>query len=213
MSRFIKAIMIGVLFLTMQAVVFADSANVSLNDMLKNIHSMRADFTQQIVDNKGQTIHKVRGKMALKRPGKFRWETTYPNKQLVVASATRLWIYDADLEQVTIRALAKQTGETPALLLSDANPVLEADFKVTSQKSSDADSHWYMLTPKDPSSMFESIRLGFKGNQLQEMQLKDHLGHDTIIQFKNIQSNIPLADASFNFTPPKHVDIIDETKK
>ncbi len=212
MQRLIKIVLLIVISLVCVD-VFAQSANDTLNQLLKNIRSMQADFTQVIVDNKGKQVQKSHGNMALKRPGKFRWQTLTPNKQLVVASGNRLWIYDVDLEQVVVRALAKQTGETPALLLSDANPALETDYHVKLEKASAAEQQRYVLTPIDQGSMFESIQMVFKGSILQEMELRDHLGHNTIIQFKNIKFNTPIADAYFYFSPPKNVDIIDETKQ
>lgn len=213
MLRITKIIFFGLMILGLHTSAFADSANDALNHLLKNIRSMRADFSQSIIDNKGKDIHHSQGNMGLKRPGKFRWETTSPNKQTIVATGSKLWIYDADLEQVIVRGLAKQTGETPALLLSDANPALETDFKVKLEKSSAPDMQWYLLTPISPGGMLESIRMGFKGDELQQMQLRDHLGHNTVIKFKNIKLNTPVADAYFYFAPPKNVDIIDETKQ
>lgn len=188
----------------------ADPAADALNQLLKNIHSMKADFTQTMTDNKGKLIQKSQGNMGLQRPGKFRWETTSPMKQLVVATGTRLWIYDPDLEQVVVKVLSKQAGQTPALLLSDANPALETDFTVKSTLK--ADKQWFTLLPKDESSLFTSIRMGFVGEQLAEMQLKDHLDHTTVIQFQHIKFNQPLPAALFYFAPPKNVDVIDETK-
>jgi outer membrane lipoprotein carrier protein len=196
----------------MPTIVMAQSANDNLNQALKNIHSMRADFTQKIVDHKGKEIHKSYGSMAIKRPGKFRWETTSPNKQLVIASGKRLWIYDADFEQVVIRALAKQTGETPALLLSDVNPNFETDYHIKLEKTSSKESQHYLLTPIDPNSMFQAIRMVFQQNALEEMELQDHLGHNTLIKFSHIKLNVSIADGYFHFSPPKNVDIIDETR-
>jgi outer membrane lipoprotein carrier protein len=213
MARLVKFAFLGVLLFFLQTTVFAQSANTMLNDLLKNIRSMQADFTQVIKDNKGKVIQKSKGVMALQRPGKFRWETKTPNTQLVVASETRLWIYDPGLEQVVVRALAKQTGQTPALLLSDANPVLETDFNVKSEKDSASSLQWFVLIPKDRGSMFTSIRMGFAGQELHEMQLRDHLDHVTTIQFSHIKFNNPLPTALFHFAPPKNVDVIDETKQ
>jgi outer membrane lipoprotein carrier protein len=201
------------LLFAFQLACYAETPTDTLNQRLKNIKSMQANFTQSVVDNHGKIIQKSRGKMALQRPGQFRWETISPNKQLIVANGTRLWIYDPDLEQVVIRALAKQAGETPALLLSDTHLSLDKDFIVKQVKGTESVSSWFLLLPKDKSSVMASIRMGFKGDSISEMQLQDHLGHTTAIQFQNIKSNSPLSASLFNFTPPKHVDVIDETKQ
>lgn len=197
----------------MISVTYASPANDSLNQRLTNIRSMKADFTQTLKDNHGKTIQTSRGWMALQRPGEFRWQTLTPNKQLVVANGSRLWIYDPDLEQVIVRALSKQAGETPALLLSDANPSLEKDFAVSADNTASSGMQSYVLSPKDRGSMFTSIRMEFTGNELHEMQLRDHLDHITTIEFKNVKTNTKLPNAMFYFAPPKNVDIIDETKQ
>lgn len=210
-SNMLRRILLGFMLLAIQSLVFANSSYDSLNQLLKSIQNMKANFSQTIVDQKGSEIQKSYGKMALQRPGKFRWQTISPNAQLVIATNTRLWIYDPDLEQVVIRSLSGQTGQTPALLLSDANPVLDSDFQVKQEKTT-SDLQWYVLTPKDRGSMFTSIRMGFSGNELHNMQLRDHLDHTTTIVFTHIQLNASLPASLFKFTPPKHVDIIDETK-
>lgn len=213
MSRILKVLIATVIIFLFQTTTYADPANDSLNQQLKNIRSMKSDFSQTIIDKKGKLIQKSHGRMALQRPGKFRWETTAPTRQLVVATGSKLSIYDPDLEQVVIRGLSKQAGQTPALMLSDANPILETDFNVKTATVPGSNLQWYVLSPKDRSSMFASIRMGFQGGQLREMQLRDHLEHTTTIQFTNSKYNGTLPSALFNFAPPKNVDVIDETKK
>ena len=213
MDNFVKKILIVVLIFFVQSMAYANSSATDLDQLLKNIRSMTADFNQTITDNTGKVIQKSRGNMALQQPGKFRWKTVSPNGQLVIATGQRLSIYDPDLEQVVIRGLSKQAGQTPALLLSDANPSLEKDFTVKTSPAGSSKLQWYVLTPKDKSSMFALIRMGFVGSQLSEMQLKDHLEHTTTIQFTNVKVNTKLAMALFYFAPPKNVDVIDETKR
>lgn len=210
LKKFLYAIFLSLVMLSLS---YAETPTEKLNLLLKNLRSMKADFTQTLIDNKGKQIHNAKGTMALQRPGQFRWQTQKPSKQVVIANGNRLWIYDPELEQVIIRGLAKQTGETPALLLSDANPGLETDFHVKIEKKASSNVEWFVLTPKDRGSMFASIRMGFVGQELHEMQLKDHLDHTTIILFTRVQANVTLPSSLFSFKPPKNVDIIDETKQ
>ncbi len=190
----------------------AASTASDLASLLNAVKSMSANFTQTIYDNHGKAIQRSYGKMAMQRPGKFRWEVSKPIPQLVIANGTRLWIYDPDLQQVTIRALKKEVGETPALLLSNVNTAVEQDFNVTEQKDAAPGWRWFSLVPKHPDNMFESVQMGFQGNQIAEMQLKDNLGHTTRIQYQNPQFNTNLSASMFNFTPPKNVDVIDESE-
>lgn len=189
----------------------AESASTALSQLLKNMHSLQADFTQTIIEQNGKTSHKSKGHMMLQRPNQFRWDVLQPNRQLIVTNGKRLWIYEPELEQVTIRALAKAAGDTPAMLLSDENLSLAKEFFVQAAPSASLD--WFVLTPKDKSSMIASLKLGFDDNQIHEMQLQDHLGHTTRIQFSRVQLNFPIAASFFTFMPPAQVDVIDETKR
>lgn len=174
---------------------------------------MKANITQSVYDNRGKVVQQSFGKMALQRPGKFRWEVTKPIPQIVIANGTRLWVYDPDLEQVSIRALQGAAGDTPALLLSREKNSLEEDFKITTILKGGASWKWFSLVPKNQDNMFAAVQLGFMNNQFSEMRLQDHLGHETRIQFKDIQMNINLPASLFNFKPPRGVDVIDETRK
>ena len=189
--------------------VYADPA-ADLANLLNTAHSMKANFIQTTYNNHGKVTQKASGNMALQRPGKFRWNVIKPMPQLIIANKIKLWIYDADLQQVTIRRLDQSTSDAPALLLSDDQTSLSRHFTVkTLQKNS---GRWFMLTPKK-KEVFESIQLGFKNNQINEMQLQDNLGSRTVIQFSAVQNNISTPAALFIFQPSKKVDIIDETRK
>ena len=201
------------LWLTCCSIAHAQTPAEELSTLLNSIHTMRATITQTVYDNHGKAIQQSFGRMALQRPGKFRWEITKPIPQIVIANGSRLWIYDPDLEQVTIRGLQRAAGDTPALLLSHNDNNIEKDFTVKSVPKSSPDSRWFMLVPKDNDNMFASVQMGFLKNEINEMRLQDHLGHITRIQFKNAQMNASLAPSLFNFKPPANVDVIDETRK
>lgn len=192
---------------------YASTVSSDLAGMLNSVHTMRANFTQTVYDNRDKPVLKSVGKMAMERPGKFRWDVTKPIPQLVIANDTRLWIYDADLEQVTIRSIKYAAGEAPALLLSHVNTDIEKDFSVKAQTKKTPGWSWFTLVPKKPDSMFASIQMGFTKNEIHEMRLEDHLGHNTVIQFNNIETNVSLSSSLFAFKAKKNVDVIDETHK
>jgi outer membrane lipoprotein carrier protein len=199
--------------LMMVTTVYADSSVTDLSNTLNAIKTMRANFAQTIYDNRGKAIQHSYGRMALQRPGKFRWDVTKPIPQLIIANTERLWIYDPDLKQVTIRSLKGATGETPALLLSHVNASIEKDFSVQSLPNKKAGLNWFSLKPKRSDDMFSYIEMGFLNKQIHEMRLKDNLGHTTDIQFKNIETNMSLSASLFTFKPSAKVDVIDETRK
>lgn len=205
-------IRIVILFFIFFNAAYADTAaSDALSQLLKNIQTMQASFNQSIVDKKAKQIQHSSGLMSIQRPGKFRWEVKKPVAQIIVTNGSKVWIYDPDLEQVTIRALSKEVGQSPAMLLSNTNIALEKDYVVA--KEADASSlNWFSLTPKNKNSVFAMIRLGFNSGQIREMVLQDQLGHTTSIEFFNIKLNPSLASSLFAFQIPRHVDVIDETR-
>ncbi|EKD54772.1 MAG: hypothetical protein ACD_60C00045G0011 [uncultured bacterium] len=194
------------------ALAHASVASDELLKLLDNTHSMQAGFIQKVSDTKGRVINQTEGQMAMQRPGKFRWDTKKPTAQLIVTDGKRLWIYDPDLEQVTIRFLETAAGETPALLLSNTNTTLEKDFRIE-EISNHSTTRWFLLRPHDQGSVFALIKLGFVNNQIKEMQLQDRLGHMTAIQFNRVSTNQNVSPALFAFKIPAHVDVIDETRR
>ncbi len=192
--------------------VYANPATIQLTELLSAIQTLQADFTQTISNPQSKkTIQQSSGHVILQQPGKFRWEVKKPVAQLIVANGKHLWIYDPDLEQVTIRSLNKEIGETPAFLLSNPRIALEKNFHVQAIKNT-ASLHWFLLIPKNRNTLVAFIKIGFLKNQIREMDLQDHLGHNTVIEFYNITLNHPLVSSLFNFKPPRHIDIIDETR-
>lgn len=196
----------------LQTTTFANTTDAdALSQLLKNIQTMQASFKQSIMDKKAKQLQQSSGVMSLQRPGKFRWEVKKPVAQIIVTNGAKVWIYDPDLEQVTIRALTKEVGQSPAMLLSNTNLALENDYAVTKEENKSS-LDWFSLIPKSKNSVFAMIRLGFNNNQIREMVLQDQLGHTTSIEFYNIQLNPTLSSALFAFKIPRHVDVIDETR-
>lgn len=187
-------------------------AENDLNARFNAVQSMQAQFIQTVFDNHGKAVQRSYGKMAFSKPGNFRWQVTKPIPQVIIANRTRLWIYDPDLEQVTVRALSPSVGEAPALLLSHEDASINADFIVKSLPDKGG-LGWFRLIPKQADNMFAAVEMGFnRDSQITEMRLTDHLGHTTLIEFQHIQTNIPIPSSQFNFHPPANVDVIDETK-
>lgn len=206
-----KKLLLLMLVLSPITSAFATPAT-DLTALLNSVKTMQAAFTQTIYDNRGKSIQTSYGIMALDRPGKFRWEVKKPIPQLIVANDKRLWIYDPDLEQVTIKQLNQAAGDTPALLLSHVGGLLETDYTVTKSDQKPIALNWFMLKPKSKDNMFAAIQMGFKGREINEMRLEDHLGHITAIEFKDAKTNGTLPTKLFTFKAPKGVDVIDETR-
>jgi outer membrane lipoprotein carrier protein len=179
-----------------------------LHDFLEHVQSMRASFRQEIVNGNQEVIEEARGRMVLKRPGRFRWDYEQPYKRVVVADGERLWLYEADLEQVTVRPLAAGLGETPAALLTGARDVLDR-FEYVSSSMADHVT-WVRLKPRSADSDFESVAIGFTGEKLVQLELNDRLGQQTRLYLSDIEMNAKVADDTFRFQVPDGVDVIRE---
>jgi outer membrane lipoprotein carrier protein len=191
------------------SMLHAGAAKDSLLNFFTNVHTVNAAFTQEVLDVDRNVIQQSSGTMWLSRPGRFRWDYDKPYKQLIVADGERVWLYDVDLEQVTVRKVDNVIGNAPALLLSGNTP-LEENFGIQELPASDDGLLWVELVPKQADTGFDSMLIGFSGDILQRMELKDSLGNLTRLVFSATRRNIDIDDAQFTFTPPKGVDVIGE---
>ncbi|MBI3776483.1 MAG: outer membrane lipoprotein chaperone LolA [Gammaproteobacteria bacterium] len=182
-----------------------------LTDFFKNVQSLRADFQQIVTDPRGKTIQDAHGTFLMQRPNKFRWNYQKPYEQTIVADGVKLWVYDKDLEQVTVKKLDEALGNTPALLLSGAHPLAES-FHIAELTDRKDGLQWAALTPKSEEANFKQVRLAFGKQSLEVMELVDSFEQTTQLRFSNVQSNVKLIANEFQFTPPKGVDVVGDGK-
>lgn len=178
-----------------------------LKAFLHTSASLSADFKQVSFDKAGRPAQSSFGKFYLNRPGKFRWNYEKPFEQEIVSNGGKVWFYDADLEQVTVKKLDDSLGSTPALLLTGQIDI-EEKFKLEEQGSDDQ-MKWVKLSPKNEESGFKYILIGMNAGQLGGMELSDNFGQLTRIYFSNIQINPSLNDSLFNFKAPKGIDVFE----
>ena len=201
---------IGCLFalLVLASQVQAGIARDKLNDFYNNVESMRASFTQMTMDSRFNNSQETTGTLMMQRPGKFRWDYISPYDQSIIADGEKIWVYDKDLEQVTVNQLDAVIGNTPALLLSGGRS-LDKNFKIIELESSKG-LDWVELFPLESDTSFSSVRLAFGKTRLAVMELEDSFGQTTIIKFSNLENNPVLDSGTFQFVPPKGVDVIGE---
>lgn len=179
-----------------------------IESFLAGLEGLEAQFSQVLRDRSGQTIEEASGTLAIRRPDRFRWEYREPHPQLIVADGVRIWLYDSDLEQVTVRKLDATLSATPAMLLSGRG-TLEQNFTVT-QTASEGAIEWVRMEPKRDDTDFKWVRLGFAGRELRFMQLADKLGQTTHLELSKLERNPPLDPARFTFTVPPGADVIGD---
>lgn len=187
-------------------------AGAAGGDLLRNFvtqtTSAKARFAQMVLDRNLKQLQQATGTMQFARPGRFRWEYDKPYEQTIVGDGSRLWIYDKDLNQVTVRKLDRALGASPAALLAGSNEI-EKDYTITSTGNQEG-LDWLEAVPKARDTAFERIRLGFSGVNLQAMELRDQFGQVTVIRFADLERNPKLSPEAFRFTPPKGADVISE---
>jgi chaperone LolA len=180
----------------------------ALRAYLRDTQSGKARFAQVVVDKNLKQLSQATGTMQFQRPGRFRWEYAKPYEQSIIGDGTRVWIYDKDLNQVTMRKLDRALGSTPAALLAGNNEIEKAYMLSDIGQQEGLD--WVEAVPRSKDTTFESIRMGFGKDGLEAMELNDAFGQKTLIKFGIIERNPKLPADLFRFTPPKGADVISE---
>ena len=206
MNKLLFGFMFGLMLLLSNSAL-ADGVS-SLRDFFNNTTTMRAQFSQVVNDKQGRKIQEVDGIMQLQRPNKFRWDYKKPYEQQIVSDGKQVFLFDTELQQVTIRELSKTLGSSPAALLAGGDAV-EKSFTLKNATRKDGLT-WVLALPKDKESGFDRVLLGFKADKLRKMEMYDSFNHITHITFNNVERNPKLEDATFLFTPPEGVDVVGE---
>ena len=191
----------------------------TLDAFLKSTKSGRSDFTQVVTSpvKAGQTVARSKtstGQFSFVRPTRFRFDYIKPFPQVIVADGQTLWLYDADLEQVTARKQRQALGSTPAALVATAVDVasLQKEFNLDAQTDADG-LQWVQANPKNRESTIQSVRLGLRvaGTQvsLGKLEIVDAMGQRSVLTFERFEVNpANLSAAQFNFATPKGVSVI-----
>ena len=186
----------------------AGAARARLDAFAQNLHSLTGQFNQSLTDINGKSSKTSAGTLALEAPRQFRWDTLTPYKQTIVADGSRVWIYDPELEQVTVRVQSSEEAHSPLTVLSDVKQI-DKNFKVSEQGEHDG-LVWLRLTSTSKDPQFDYADLGFDANGLARMTFRDQLGSTTDIRFSGWQRNAPVPPSTFNFVPPKGTDVIGD---
>jgi outer membrane lipoprotein carrier protein len=198
-----------ILFASLFLIVNYPAQAKTIQDYLGHVKTLSARFEQFVFNESSGKPDKSVGRIYVASPDKFRLEYDKPYKQVYVADGKRLWSYDEDLEQVTIKKQQDMLANSPAIVLSDPANLGRA-YDVKAQGIKDR-VDWFYLKPHSTDSGFDHVRLGFAGNNLYVMELFDSFGQKTELHFKELQYNAAINATKFSFTPPKGVDVIGDT--
>lgn len=176
----------------------------ALQKFNQDSNGLSGSFTQTVTSKKKTQTSS--GTFKILRPGYFRWDYTKPYQQVIVGDSKTVWLYDPELKQVTKKSQAEALGDSPAAILSDRN-ALGSSYTLKEDGNQNG-IDWVKATPKSSNAGYQYIRLGFKNNQLNGMQLRDSFGNNTNITFASLNNNPNVSAADFKFTPPKGVDVL-----
>ncbi|ABS77024.1 outer membrane lipoprotein chaperone LolA [Coxiella burnetii] len=202
--------LLGIFLFSLSGIVSAQSdATTQLSQLLSNFRTYQAKFNQITFDGQDRVIQQSHGRVMIMRPGRFRWETDSPTKQIIITNGKTLWVYDVDLSQATQQPLAQKTNINPASLLSGSVKDLKQKFTITISPTPDAAT--FQLVPHLGKSLnFNWIRLKFSKKQLTEMTVLNNLDERSIFQFSQIKVNAPLSSTLFEFKPSRGIDVVKQ---
>lgn len=197
-----------VLFVAGVAQAEQSEAVQRLTTLLSRAETLTGRFSQLSLDGSGTQLQETAGELSLKRPGQFRWHTDAPMEQLLVSNGQKVWLYDPDLQQVTIQELDQRLTHTPALLLSGDVSTISENFEVSLKEQGEVQD--FILKPKAKDTLFDNLRLSFRKGVINDMQLIDSVGQRTNILFFGVKMNERLAADLFTFEIPKGTDVVSQ---
>jgi outer membrane lipoprotein carrier protein len=197
---------LGLVLALLAGAVHADAVD-ALREFTREARTGRAAFTQVVTSADGAKKKTSSGSFEFSRPNRFRFAYSKPYEQLIVGDGQNVWLYDVDLQQVTVRPADQALGATPASLL--AGGALEKDFELQAQPSAQG-IDWVQATPraKSEASGFQSLRVGFRGRTLAAIELLDNFGQRSLLSFADVVTNGPVPAEAFRFTPPQGVAVL-----
>ena len=204
--RLAAAVVQGAVLLGSAMSAQADALD-TLREFVRDVKSGRAAFAQTVSSADGVKKRTSTGSFEFARPNRFRFSYAKPFEQLIVSDGQKVWIYDADLNQVTVRKLTQALGATPAALLAGAS--LEKEFELVAQPSKDG-IDWVLATPRQKDGAFQSMRIGFRGKELAAVEILDSFGQRSELQFNQYAANVALPETSFRFVPPPGADVVEQ---
>lgn len=188
----------------------SDTDLVALSELLTTHKTFSAEFQQYTLSDANTQDELAAGRIWIKQPDKFRWETETPFPQLILSNGDQVWIYDEDLEQVTQRAVGAQTGLTPAVILGGDLDKLRENFDVSLIDASNQ-TYLYELAPLAQTQVdFQKLRLLFDNQSLRELLIEDSLGQRSLIMFNSVQFPELMDDSLFEFEAPEGVDLLKD---
>jgi len=198
---------LGLLMLGLSSMAGADDVSDDLRDRLARVETLSARFDQRVTDMDGFELQALEGSMTVARPGNIHWQSNPPYEQVLVADGTTLWLYDKDLEQVTVRPFMKDIANSPAMLFIGDTSNLEEQYRITRANGENGRTV-FTLVPQDSGAVYVKLMVSFDGKKPVAMEMWDSLGQITRVEFSRVRINRAVDKALFAFAIPDGVDVL-----
>lgn len=201
-----RRILVAAALLAAGSTARADGVD-ALRAFARDVQSARAQFTQVVTSPDGARKKTSSGRFEFARPDRFRFVYDKPYQQTIVADGRKVWLYDVDLNQVTVRAMSQALGATPAALLAGA--AIDQQFTLTPAPERDG-LQWARALPKAKEGTIQAVHVGLKGTTLAALEIVDSFGQRSLLTFSSVEQNLRLPDDAFRFVPPAGADVIEQ---
>ncbi|MDY0746124.1 outer membrane lipoprotein chaperone LolA [Paucibacter sp. R3-3] len=202
----LKPMLVATLLVASPFLAHADALQ-ALKGFVAEVKSGTAQFTQTVSSPDGKKKKTSSGTFDFQRPDQFRFVYTKPFQQTIVGDGQKVWIYDPDLNQASSRKMDKALGATPAALLAGTN--LDRDFTLKALPSENG-VDWVQATPKQADGGLQSLKIGFRGKELDAIDVVDGFGQRSLLQFSSVNTNVPMPADKFRFVLPSGADLIEQ---
>jgi len=180
----------------------------SLQRFFRDVKTYSAHFDQVVLDEGLNLIQESSGNLWIERPGKFRWHYDKPFEQHIVGDGEKVWSYDVELQQVTVRPTTGALGYTPAILMAGRGR-LKDNFTVK-PLGRQGSLEWTQMMPKKKDGGFEDIRIGFENGRIRVLEMVDSFDQTTRLTLSEAKENKKIDPDKFRFKVPQGVDVVGQ---
>lgn len=175
-----------------------------LAGMREGLTGLQAHFTQYELVENNQKVDPNSGQVWMQVPALFRWQYVEPIEQLIVADGEKVWVYDEDLEQVTVKAQDNDLNPI-YVIINDEKSQQHYHIK---HEMSRQDIDWISLTPKVRNEEVQTVWLAVHEQTIIQIKVVNQMGQTMVFEFNDIQKNPDMPEDMFNFVPPEGVDVV-----
>ena len=207
-----QCIMVMLMICLLPVQGFAEEISAHIQKQYQDLESFSSSFVQRLTNAATKEVEVRSGTIIFAKPRNIRWETTVPEKELLLVGKEVVWDYFPD-EQVAYKYAVDQVLKSKTMLRfisGEAN--LEEDFVIENQ-GDDAGMIKLKLIPREPETnlVLAYIWVQPTTNMLGKVLIVDFFGNGNELELSNMAMNKPLPPDIFTFTPPQGVDVEDSS--